>query len=193
MPLEALLDVLDWKKKDSRSKGPAYSKRTGLSLSPLAWQFFKLLRASKVLTREEAADALTRLGMPLDMNLDIFMTVCFANDDTVRFNRKEVENWPIDSSTIEFSNLLADTQEKSLFKTDTGHLGIGPPDIKPGDLVCAMSAQTLPVLLREVTEPDGGGSFFEHQGCCYVLGLSDGEPATMVANGELEIQTFDIR
>ncbi|KAI0423058.1 HET-domain-containing protein [Xylaria grammica] len=192
-PLEVLLDVLDWKKKDSRSKSPTHFGLSGLSLSPIAWQFYIMLRNSTALTLDERRDALKRLGFRPIMDLNIFMALCFADNNGVLIDKEERNNWPMEPARLELQYLLKEAKNRSLFKTDNGYLGIGPPNIKPGDLVCATNAYSLPILLRKVTEPDGRGSHLEHEGCCYVLGLSDDEPATMVANGQLEVQTLDIR
>ncbi|KAI1358930.1 heterokaryon incompatibility protein-domain-containing protein [Xylaria arbuscula] len=193
-PLEALFDVLDWRKRDSRSKSSKHLRLSGLNLSPAAWRFLIMLRTSTALTPDERRDALKRLGCPPGVNLRVFMAHCFADNRSVSLDDEDIDNWPMDTAKLELEELLQYTNNQSLFKTDNGYLGIGPPNIKPGDLVCATSAASLPILLRKVIESDGrGGSHLEHEGCCYVLGLSDDEPATMVANGQLEVQTLDIR
>ncbi|KAI0520858.1 hypothetical protein F5B22DRAFT_598630 [Xylaria bambusicola] len=64
-----------------------------------------------------------------------------------------MDNWPIDPTTLELRDLLIYAKNQSLFKTDNGYLGIVPPNIKPGDLICATNAQSLPILLRKITEP----------------------------------------
>lgn len=192
-PLEALLDVLDWKKKDTRTKSSAFLGCSGLTLCPLSWFVYTMLRNSTALSREEQDDARAKLNLPHDMGLSEFITLCFADYNRVSFDREKFENWPFDPSMGDVPNLIRAAQSLTLFKTNTGCLGIGPPGTNPGDLVCAIGSSTLPALMRKATGSDGKSSYFEHQGCCYVLGLSDGEPAHMVADGELAIQTFDIR
>ncbi|KAI0856665.1 heterokaryon incompatibility protein-domain-containing protein [Xylaria cubensis] len=192
-PLEALLDVLDWKKKDTRTKRPEFFGCSGLNLSPIAWFFYIMLRTSTTLSQDEKDVARAKLNLPLNIDLSEFMTLCFADYNRVSSNHKEFENLPIDESIADFPGLARNARNLTLFKTNTGHLGIGPPDTKLGDFVCAIGSSTLPALLRKDTGSDRERSYFEHEGCCYVLGLSDGEPANMVADGELEIQTFHIR
>jgi hypothetical protein len=59
-----------------------------------------------------------------------------------------------------------------LFRTQSGYLGVGPPGMKEGDVMCVLRRCTTPVLLRHAVEP---GTAFELVGSCFVLGLMDGE------------------
>ncbi|OTB01365.1 hypothetical protein M426DRAFT_323511 [Hypoxylon sp. CI-4A] len=97
------------------------------------------------------------------------------------------------SSKLNIFNMLNRIAGRSLFKTDKGYFGIGPPYMKQGDLVCAVDNCTIPVLLRKSGDVADDASFLEHVGNCYVSGLSDGEAADMVAKDGLEVQTFRIR
>lgn len=98
---------------------------------------------------------------------------------------------PTNSSSISLFTSCIDNA--TIFQTDRGYLGIGPLDLRPGDLVCAVDECPLPVLLRRNKHVENEALTFTHIGCCYVLGLSDGEPAEMVRAGKLEIETFKIR
>ena len=53
------------------------------------------------------------------------------------------------------------------FRTQNGHLGLGPSAIMTGDSVCLLSQCRMPVLLRKKED------FHIHVGNCFVLGLSD--------------------
>ncbi|KAF2265467.1 HET-domain-containing protein [Lojkania enalia] len=59
-----------------------------------------------------------------------------------------------------------------LFRTQSGYIGIGPPGMTEGDVVCVLRRCTTPVLLRHTSESD---MEFELVGSCFVLGLMDGE------------------
>ncbi|KAI1360307.1 heterokaryon incompatibility protein-domain-containing protein [Xylaria arbuscula] len=193
-PLQDLLDVLDCEEKDSRTKAPSFlGISNSLNLSPVAWHFFTMLLLSGRLTPDEEKDVGTRLDLPPDIELNFFMMSCFTKYNGISFDKGKGENWPLDGSRGEYFKFLNNLRNRFLFQTDTGNLGLGPPGIKQGDLVCVINGHDLPVLLREISGPDGSVSHFEHIGGCYVSGFSDDEPATMVANGELAVQTFDIR
>ncbi|KAI1132606.1 heterokaryon incompatibility protein-domain-containing protein [Nemania abortiva] len=187
-PLQVLFDVLDWKRKDSRNKIQTFFGLSGLSLSPMAWAFFHLLWQYDGLTQEDEECAKTRLRAS---NLGKFMATMFADYSVFSMNAEEIDHEGIAASRVELEMFVSELRKTTLFKTDIGLLGIGPPGMGPGDLVCVVQGHGLPVLLREVKEPDGG-SHLEHVGCCYVLGLSNGEPAEVVKNGRLKIQEFMI-
>ena len=55
------------------------------------------------------------------------------------------------------------------FQTSRGYLGLGPPSMAPGDLVCMIFDCKMPILLRRVD------AHYLHVGTCFVLGLMDGE------------------
>ncbi|KAJ8124884.1 hypothetical protein O1611_g8757 [Lasiodiplodia mahajangana] len=197
-PLQVLMDVLDWENKDTRSKISSYHGYSGLELSSVCWELLFRFAELDALTQDEKEDAIKRLGIGPTSFLDVYLKICLVGgklacikrawaDDSVR--ERQCEEVSID---LALNDILQGAGGKALFETEKGQLGIGPPDMKQGDLVCAVDKCTLPVLLRRVETVDGA-SFFEHVGTCYVLGLSDGEPGIMVENGELELQTFEIR
>ncbi|KAI0533165.1 heterokaryon incompatibility protein-domain-containing protein [Xylaria digitata] len=188
LPLEALIEVLNWRNKNFKVKSPGFLTSLSLELSPEAWSFYYILASGLESTKGEWDDALVRLGIPDHTQLRDFMLRCFIDSDNVSYDEYTEVDWQLFLSLSKFNKLLALAAESILFKTDRGYLGTGPPGIKPGDLVCAIDRSSLPVLLRNDDK-----SYFKHMGSCYVVGLSDGESTEMVANGELEIQAFKIR
>ncbi|KAI0534933.1 heterokaryon incompatibility protein-domain-containing protein [Xylaria digitata] len=192
-PLEALIDVLDWDKAASRKKTSNYYGLTGHVLSSMAWEIvIILIQEIGGLTQAERDDTIKRLGFSDNTELREFMRLLLMVDCNSFSSQEVQENWELRHVPhIDLMRVVCQATGNNLFKTNQGHLGIGPPGMQQGDLVCAVDSCSLPVLLRKATAPDGNGSF-EHMGCCYILGLSDGEPAEMVAKGELEIQTFEI-
>ncbi|KAH8885373.1 HET-domain-containing protein [Thozetella sp. PMI_491] len=58
----------------------------------------------------------------------------------------------------------------SLFGTENGYLGIGPPQTEPGDIVCVLLGCHMPIILR----PQSAGSY-RVVGAAYAHGLGDGE------------------
>jgi hypothetical protein len=75
---------------------------------------------------------------------------------------------------------------RRLFHTPDGYLGLGPPELLPGDLVCVLCGCSIPLLLRRVD------SHYTLVGHCFVLGLMDGEAAQRVKEARAEIQCFEI-
>jgi hypothetical protein len=60
-------------------------------------------------------------------------------------------------------------QERVLFFTARGHLGLGHSKVCTGDRLCVLAGSPMPVILR----PNGTGAWFV--GDCYVDGLMEGE------------------
>ncbi|KAI0186799.1 aldehyde dehydrogenase family-domain-containing protein [Xylaria flabelliformis] len=134
-PLEKLLDVLDWEEKDSRSVVPSFlGLSNGLRLSSVGWNFFTVLLLSDKLTPDEKKDMCTRLELPHDMDLSVFLMSCFVNYESLSLDQVKGQNWAYDGSGEEYQHFLEILRNRSLFKTDTGNLGLGPPNMKEGDL-----------------------------------------------------------
>ncbi len=73
---------------------------------------------------------------------------------------------------------------RAFFTTDTGHLGIGPQHLQPGDLVCIVLGADVPFILRKLNgHSSERGMWFWRKakisyqlvGECYVHGIMDGE------------------
>lgn len=61
---------------------------------------------------------------------------------------------------------------RRFFLTKTGHMGIGPSNIRAGDIVVVLFGSTIPFALRRVAGPSGRYMLL---GECYVHGIMDGE------------------
>lgn len=67
-----------------------------------------------------------------------------------------------------------------------GKLGLGLRE--PGDMVCVLDQCHFPVILRKVESK----SYYEFVGCTFVLGLMDGEAASLVEEGKARLQELEI-
>jgi hypothetical protein len=72
---------------------------------------------------------------------------------------------------------MADKQEslrfisgRRIMATETGFIGLAPPNAKPTDIVCIFLGAPVPIILR----PHSGGNY-NLVGECYVYGVMDGE------------------
>ena len=61
---------------------------------------------------------------------------------------------------------------RTLFETQDGYIGIGPPRAQPGDAACVLLGCKAPILLRPVSTLINSG--FTVIGECYIHGLDDG-------------------
>ncbi|KAI1383584.1 HET-domain-containing protein [Hypoxylon trugodes] len=194
MPLQELIDVLDWRQKDSRKTVSSFfsMKFPQLKLSVVSWRYLYILFHYG----KEMEERRFGLSIPDEGPFHIrdFLIHCLVRHFHVMEDEDE-ENQKLlwDQSRVELEMLFIRSNGMVLFKTDRGHLGIGPPNLQPGDLVCAVGRCTLPVILRKQESPGVDKLQFEHMGTCYVQGLSDGEPAGMVKRGEVNTEAFDIR
>ena len=80
--------------------------------------------------------------------------------------------------------MLADSMlaGRRLFVTESGHLGIGPMNLQPGDLICVLIQAEVPFALRSKRIVNRKRLFWEPEqihaelvGECYVHGIMDGE------------------
>ena len=80
-----------------------------------------------------------------------------------------------------FNAAFSDAMEnRELFSTKSGLIGIGPPYIKPGDLLCIIIGAQTPFLVRKrSTIPEKASPVYELVGDCYVHGLMNGEGLSM--------------
>ncbi|KAJ2975688.1 hypothetical protein NQ176_g5384 [Zarea fungicola] len=72
------------------------------------------------------------------------------------------------------------------FTTGDGYLGLCPKYSEPGDVVCVLAGNGLPIVLRK------NGTHYLHVGTCFILGFMDGEAAELVRNGNLKMERFEI-
>lgn len=73
-----------------------------------------------------------------------------------------------------------------LFHTSSGYIGCSRDGVQAGDVIGVIQGCPSPVLLRRK------GTRYVHLGTCLVLGLMNGEAATRVASGSLEIAEIEI-
>ena len=86
----------------------------------------------------------------------------------------------IDKSTWDeawtFNGAFSDAmQARVLFTTKMGLVGIGPPYIEPGDLICIIIGAQTPFLVRKIKSATEQAPMYEVVGDCYVHGLMNGE------------------
>ncbi|KAI0386320.1 heterokaryon incompatibility protein-domain-containing protein [Hypomontagnella monticulosa] len=140
-------------------------------------------------SKDEKTAALVRLGLPPDQSLGRFLTTAFLGQKFIDAARevKEIKQYRNLATTRELASLVYNATHKTLFQTDKGHLGIGPRNLQPGDLVCALDKFPASSLLRK------SGLYWEHVGPCYVPDLYGMDAAEMIMKGEIRVETFEIR
>jgi hypothetical protein len=92
-------------------------------------------------------------------------TPIYEPDDDL-WQRKHAAKKPNDEP---FCSMFARLIGRSVFMTDGFNLGLGPPEIKAGDIVCVLYGCSLPVVLRR------DGRFYTFIGPAYVNGGMSGE------------------
>ncbi|KAH0553321.1 hypothetical protein GP486_006575 [Trichoglossum hirsutum] len=75
-------------------------------------------------------------------------------------------------------------EDKDMFLTAKGYLGLAQEGFQTGDIVCILCGGDTPFLLRQATLPNGGE--FRLQSECYVHGVMDGEMMTGRESDHLE-------
>jgi hypothetical protein len=77
--------------------------------------------------------------------------------------------------------MLAFFLGRRYFSISTGHLGLGPLDVRNGDLVCTIIDGDVPFVIRQTAPGDFGWSrersktHYKLVGECYIHGIMDGE------------------
>lgn len=83
--------------------------------------------------------------------------------------------------------VLVASENRCFFSTTSGHVGIGPKVILPGDIVAIIYGSRMPFVLRQ------SGEYYRMLGDSYVHGIMDGEAVPVgEASGTLH-ETFTIR
>ncbi len=76
-------------------------------------------------------------------------------------------------------------EERHLFETEMGYIGMGPQDLQDGDYVCVLAGGKVPFALRKVNE------FYRLVDGCFMMGFMDGEAmlkySKTLSIGEIEI------
>lgn len=96
---------------------------------------------------------------------------------------QEVADCPgeLDFSTLR--SISSNVMSRRLVTTHTGHIGLAPATVVPGDAIYILLGSTMPVILR----PDQDGRF-EVVGECYVDGFMNGEAIERLDSGEFRLQ-----
>ena len=86
----------------------------------------------------------------------------------------------IDKSTWDeawtFNGPFSDAMEaRVIFTTKRGLIGIGPPYMQSGDLICIIIGAQTPFLVRKIKSATEQAPMYEVVGDCYVHGLMNGE------------------
>ena len=100
------------------------------------------------------------------------------NDDGMAQNLPTIA-WDEVSKTI--GTILED---KDMFLTTRGYLGLGHEGFRVGDVVCIFSGGEVPFLLRQAKPPRNG--VFQFLSECYVHGVMDGEAMNNPESNHLE-------
>ncbi|KAK2132389.1 hypothetical protein NOF04DRAFT_1366153 [Fusarium oxysporum II5] len=74
-----------------------------------------------------------------------------------------------------------------LFTTEDGYIGTMSEDVLPGDVVCVLAGSSELAVLRP--EDD----HYLSVGCCFMIGLMNGEVSEFLAPGRAKIETIEIR
>ncbi|KUJ23934.1 HET-domain-containing protein [Mollisia scopiformis] len=76
---------------------------------------------------------------------------------------------------------------RGFFTTETGYMGMGPPNVQLGDIVCVLFGGEVPFVLR----PSENG-MYKMIGQCYLHGVMDGEVIQGVSRGDFYYTYFAI-
>ena len=79
------------------------------------------------------------------------------------------------------------TTNRRFFITQEGHMGLGPRDIEPGDVVCILLGSQVPFVLRAAND------HYMLLGECYCHGIMEGEAVKGLDEGIVESQDIVIR
>lgn len=88
---------------------------------------------------------------------------------------------------LSFSQTLSHLGDLRLAETENGYLGLVPPLVKAGDIVCILKGSRNPSLLR----PAGDHHLFV--GNCFMLGLMHEEVQQYLDAVKAKVETFEIR
>ncbi|KAL9613338.1 MAG: hypothetical protein Q9167_002099 [Letrouitia subvulpina] len=87
---------------------------------------------------------------------------------------KDNEHYPSPSTWTEVSKDIGNIiEDKDMFLTDQGYLGLGHEGLQRGDVACIFFGGEVPFLIRDATTSKGG--VFEFISECFVHGVMDGE------------------
>ncbi|OTA93655.1 hypothetical protein M434DRAFT_11472 [Hypoxylon sp. CO27-5] len=187
-PLRTLIDVLSCGFKSSRDRFVIPSL-PNMSLSKAEIDILYHVTSYRRYTGEEKATVSERVGIPpngLLINVLLVMALSGNNAVDVMENVIEICMYRDLVTMSGFEQMIKQAKRGKLFRTDEGHLGIGPPNLQSGDLLCALDQCRSSFLLRK------RGSHWEHIGTCYVPELYNMDTAEMITKGEIQVETYEI-
>ena len=96
-------------------------------------------------------------------------------------------------SSIQFARFLNSVTDachgRSFFSTESGRIGLGPPDTKPKDIVCIFYNGCTPFIVRDI---DGIGNEYQFLGESYVDGLMYGEAFELKESNRSNLTRFNL-
>lgn len=126
-------------------------------------------------SREETSAIINSPKADLTQQLcDEFQKIVFNKDGIIA------------GANLFYQSSFSDVCGSSFAETENGYIGIFPPRLEKGDIVCILKGCSTPVLLRKVSD------HYEHVGTCFVPGLMDGEAAGLVKTSQENIQLVEI-
>ncbi|OTA64858.1 hypothetical protein K449DRAFT_432438 [Hypoxylon sp. EC38] len=112
-----------------------------MSLSKAEVEILYHVTSYRDYTEEEKVMVLERLGLPpYGLLINLLLMVAFSGDNVIDVTENATEFWKYRNLTTmsELRNMIRHVKRGKLFRTDEGHLGIGPPNLQSGDLLCAL-------------------------------------------------------
>ena len=88
-----------------------------------------------------------------------------------------------------YESLIGMMENQTFFITNTGYIGIGPPQVKPGDQVWVFKGGNVPFVMRKGKNQEAGAEQLTLIGDAYVHGVMYGE----AVDKEPHVQTVHIR
>jgi hypothetical protein len=107
-------------------------------------------------------------------------------DAWIRCGHDVIAPTSVEANIIVLTNARRSNHQLRMALTNWGTVGIFPPLVAEGDLVCVINGSPLPVVLR----PSGHG--YVLVGACYVNGLMKGEASDLLRNGFARIEDINI-
>jgi hypothetical protein len=106
-----------------------------------------------------------------------------------RFEMEAEHKWNIHSPTSFLTQQLINgiTVNTTMFKTESGYIGIGPAGIEAGDEIWCLFGGRMPFVLRQTPRSRDKESLWQNLGICYTHGIMAGEISD---NAELPIGTL---
>ncbi|EFY88113.1 heterokaryon incompatibility protein [Metarhizium acridum CQMa 102] len=100
----------------------------------------------------------------------------YVGDETMRKYGLDPDQGVRKDMTAFSENILKNVGRR-LYRTATGHVGIGPPEMRPRDAVTVFHGGTTPHLLRRVARPESGDDdeLWQYVGEAYCDGIMHGE------------------